>query len=129
MEYFGFGEYEFGSNRIIEAVKRGISGTHRLNGMVLFWGKGIRTSAKLKDAQIIDLAPTMLQLMGEPVPQDMDGRVLTQALLSEYGAAQQAEGLASTEALPFLPTTADDPLSDEDEALIKERLRGLGYVG
>jgi predicted AlkP superfamily phosphohydrolase/phosphomutase len=129
MEYFGFGEYEFGSNQIIEAMKRGISGTHRPNGMVFVWGKGVRTGAKLKDAHIVDLAPTMLQLMGEPVPQDMDGRVLTQVLLSEYGEAPRAEGLASTGDLPPLPTTAEDFLSDEDEALIKERLRGLGYVG
>jgi predicted AlkP superfamily phosphohydrolase/phosphomutase len=128
MEYFGFGEYEFGSNQIIEAMKRGISGTHRLNGMMLFWGKGVRTGTRLKDAQIVDLAPTMLQLMGEPVPQDMDGRVLTQVLHSEYAEAPRAEGLPSG-ALPPLQSTADDSLSDEDEALIKERLRGLGYVG
>jgi hypothetical protein len=129
MEYFGFGEYEFGSNQIIEAMKRGISGTHRPNGMVMIWGKGVRAGTRLKDAEIVDLAPTLLQLMGEPAPQDMDGRVLTQALLPEYGEAPRAEGLASTEALPPLPPTADAFLSDEDESLIKERLRGLGYVG
>ncbi len=35
-------------------------------------------------AQIIDLAPTILHLMGVPVPDDMDGQVLTEALKDEY---------------------------------------------
>ncbi len=38
LEYFGFGEYEFGSHKIIESMRRGISGTHRMNGIFMAYG-------------------------------------------------------------------------------------------
>jgi predicted AlkP superfamily phosphohydrolase/phosphomutase len=129
MEYFGFGEYEFGSSEIIEAMKRGISGTHRLNGMALLWGDAVLAGTQLRDAQIFDLAPTILHLMGEAVPRDMDGRVLTEALGPEYAKMRQAEGVRLSEAPRRPPTAADKALSAEDARVIAERLRGLGYVG
>lgn len=42
LEYFGFGEYEFGSHKIIESMRRGISGTHRMNGIFLAYGDSPR---------------------------------------------------------------------------------------
>lgn len=129
MEYFAFGEYEFGSNQIIERTKRGISGTHRLNGMVLLWGESVLAGTQLTGAQIFDLAPTILHLMGETVPQDMDGRVLTEALGPEYAEVQLAEKLQSPEGSPMPSAAVDEALSDEDRERIVERLRGLGYVG
>jgi predicted AlkP superfamily phosphohydrolase/phosphomutase len=129
MEYFGFGEYEFGSNRIIESMKRGISGTHRLNGMALLWGSAVSKGTHLQDAQILDVAPTILHLMGQPVPQDMEGRVLIEALLAEYAVVERAQ-----DAQPAGNTISEEPagdqaLSAEDAAQIAARLRALGYVG
>jgi predicted AlkP superfamily phosphohydrolase/phosphomutase len=132
LEYFGFGEYEFGSNQIVETMKRGISGTHRPNGIVLFWGRSIRPNVRLEDCQITDLAPTLLHLMGDPVPVDMDGQVLTRALKPEYeellSTSKSAPSAAIRRTLTSPPTN-DDGLSEEDESLILERLRGLGYAG
>jgi predicted AlkP superfamily phosphohydrolase/phosphomutase len=127
MEYFGFGEYEFGSNEIIESMKRGISGTHRPNGICLLWGKPIRAGAEIEHARLYDLAPTILHLMGEPIPADMDGRVLAEALQPEYSRFQVSAVQHRTPGVSFVPAGTD--LSDEDEALVAERLRGLGYVG
>jgi predicted AlkP superfamily phosphohydrolase/phosphomutase len=133
MEYFGFGECEFGSNRVIEPMKRGISGTHRLNGMFLLWGEPIRSSTWLEGARIYDLAPTMLQLAGLPALQDMDGKVLVEALKPEYARALNQEdfGFADTGSDPSWKDDGGDgsDMTDEDEALLRERLRGLGYVG
>jgi predicted AlkP superfamily phosphohydrolase/phosphomutase len=133
MEYFGFGEYEFGSNEIIESMQRGISGTHRPYGILLLWGKPVEAGATLEDAEIYDLAPTILHLMGEAVPSDMDGRVLTKALKPEYAELQERmESSTAGETAGLYsppPDEADDDLSDKDEELIVERLRGLGYVG
>jgi predicted AlkP superfamily phosphohydrolase/phosphomutase len=128
MEYFGFGEYEFGSREIIESMKRGISGTHRLNGMALLWGNKVRTGARLQDAEIVDLAPTILHLMGEPVPTDMDGRVLTEALAaggSEIRHIDPGGRGGECQKGPARPTA---PLADEEADVVRERLRGLGYV-
>lgn len=129
LEYFGFGEYEFGSHRLIEAVKRGISGTHRPNGVFLLWGKPVRPGVWLEGARIYDLAPTVLHLMGCPLPGDMDGRVLGEGLREAYrGPSPQ---LAETEAQAATagPPPEGGELSQEDERLLAERLRNLGYVG
>lgn len=129
MEYFGFGEYEFGSNKIIESMGRGISGTHRMNGIVLLWGRPIEPHTHLEGAQIVDLAPTILHLLGEPVPASMDGQVLIQALKPEYSKVQPAQEPASADGqAPPLSAVGDD-ISEKDAELIVERLRGLGYVG
>ncbi len=127
MEYFGFGEYEFGSNEIIESMQRGISGTHRHNGICLLWGEPIRAGAEIEGANLYDLAPTILHLMGEPIPADMDGRVLAEALRPEYAQVQAPAVQRPVPEVSYAP--AGGELSDEDEALIAERLRGLGYVG
>jgi predicted AlkP superfamily phosphohydrolase/phosphomutase len=134
MEYFGFGEYEFGSNQIIEAMERGISGTHRLNGMFLMWGRPVRPGVWLEGAQITDLAPTILHLMSQPIPDDMDGQVLTDVFGPQYLASQRVRAPTSSQSDAALPEAATAPpagqeLSAEDEELIARRLRDLGYVG
>ena len=73
----------------------------------------------------MDLAPTLLHLMGEAVPDDMDGRVLHeifQPAFEETHAVryQVAAAAGSREA---------QVLSSEEEAEIEDRLRGLGYLG
>ena len=128
MEYFGFGEYEFGSNEIVESMKRGISGTHRPNGMFLMWGKPVKSGVWLQGAALPDLAPTILHVMGEAVPADMDGHVLTEALQPEYLAAQTPSQPASPNGQLYA-TTVNEDLSEEDAEIITERLRDLGYVG
>ncbi|MFB0534654.1 MAG: alkaline phosphatase family protein [Anaerolineae bacterium] len=125
MEYFGFGEYEFGSNEIIERMERGISGTHRMNGLILMWGKPVASAVELQGADIYDLAPTILYLMGEPVPADMDGRVLADGLQPAYA---DLSDLRYKEPV-VTGATVTDELSAEDEDTIAERLRSLGYVG
>ncbi len=52
------------------------TGTHRLNGIFLAYGPGIKKGYKITDAKIYDIAPTVLHIFGLPIPNDMDGRVL-----------------------------------------------------
>jgi hypothetical protein len=125
MEYFGFGEYEFGSNEIIETVKRGISGTHRLNGILILWGEPIRSGVVLEGSYLHDLAPTILHLMQVAVPTDMDGRILRESLKPEYPGLPRVRSAPGPSPETPVPSAA---LSPEEERLITERLRGLGYV-
>lgn len=158
LEYFGFGEYEFGSHRVIESMRRGISGTHRLNGIFLAYGGAIQAGQMIHGARIEDLAPTMLHIMGEPVPDHMDGRVLLEILTSELQARPVRTGAFSTNGQPIRKGetglmgepvltgvagsngyglteqagSGEAPavvLSEEDRNALAERLRSLGYVG
>jgi predicted AlkP superfamily phosphohydrolase/phosphomutase len=125
LEYFGFGEYEFGSNQIIEPMKRGISGTHRMNGIFLAYGENIRPGVSVEKAQITDLAPTILYTMGLPVPTHMDGRVLREIFQDSFQPAPvQAEGQWQDTAVANGQT-----MTANEKEMLTRLLRDLGYVG
>ena len=119
LETIAFGDFEFGSNKVIEK-SFGVSSSHRMNGIFIASGAGIKNTGEFRGAQLIDLAPTILHLMGLPVPTDMDGRVLTEALADartvEYGGTSEARA-ATTEGY-----------SEEEEKEVIERLADLGYI-
>jgi len=52
------------------------TGSHRLNGIFLAHGPGIKKGYKIENAKIYDIAPTILHIFGLPIPKDIDGRVL-----------------------------------------------------
>src|SRR5262249_48671503 len=54
------------------------SGCHHPEGMVIFYGPGIEKGGFIEECNNLDLAPTMLSLMGIPAPSEMPGRVLTE---------------------------------------------------
>lgn len=103
----------------------GITGGHRPNGILIAHGPQIQTGKRLEAAHIWDVAPTLLYLMGLPIPKDMDGHLLEAALdertlqehIPQYDTPESPDSLAS----PAL-------LNEGDEALMRDRLRGLGYI-
>jgi predicted AlkP superfamily phosphohydrolase/phosphomutase len=115
-----FGEYEFGSKALVGPAWS-ISGTHRMNGVVALWGPGVRPGYELRGAQIVDLAPTILAMLGVDIPRDMDGRVLDEAFVE--GAIEPRWGD------PVDGSEERTELSEQEQAEIAARLRGLGYVG
>ncbi|NQU07486.1 MAG: alkaline phosphatase family protein, partial [Candidatus Abyssubacteria bacterium] len=100
------------------------TGFHRLEGMLIASGKGIRKNKTISGARIIDMAPTLLYSMGLEIPHDADGSVLRD--LFEPGfASDRAERVRD----PAVSQAAgDEAYSDEDSKIIEERLRGLGYL-
>jgi predicted AlkP superfamily phosphohydrolase/phosphomutase len=105
--------------KIVTQQIRGDSGCHRLHGVFIARGPGI-AHGEIADARIIDLAPTILHLLNVPVPDDMDGRVLTEALVTQRPVETQAAVPASH---------AQEDLTAEEAAEVEERLRALGYLG
>ncbi len=119
LETIAFGDFEFGSNKVIEK-SFGVSSSHRMNGIFVASGAGIKNAGEFSGASLIDLAPTILHLLGLPIPTDMDGRVLTEALADtraiEYGGT--SAGSAATR----------EGYSEEEEKEVIERLADLGYI-
>ena len=107
--------------RIVTRQIRGDSGCHRRYGIFIARGPEVRPGDTVEGARILDLAPTILHLMGLPVPDDMDGRVLTEALSTSRPVERQSASLADEE--------ANAGLSAEETAEVEDRLRALGYLG
>ena len=51
-----------------------------MEGVLIASGPAFRAGAAPEGATLLDIAPTVLHLLGVPVPADMDGRVLTEIL-------------------------------------------------
>lgn len=56
------------------------SGTHKIEGFFLASGKKIRGGNVLKNMKIVDVFPTILSILGFPIPQDIDGTVIKEVL-------------------------------------------------
>ncbi len=123
MRYNGFGLYQFSSRSWLEpAFDR--SGGHRMDGVVMFIGPGVRRGQVLEGARLIDLAPTVLAALGVPVPDDMDGRVLSDAFEKSFFRGRPIRYRAARAGGP----REQLELTSEQEELVKERLRALGYI-
>jgi len=101
----------------------GITGGHAPDGTVIMYGPGVRSAAKIAQARIEDITPTLLRLLGQPVPDYMDGAALDQCFTeplpvsadraAERGADERRQGPA---------------YSPDEEEIIRDRLRNLGYL-
>ncbi len=114
----------FLSNKCFDKVSI-VSGTHRPAGIVFLCGPDTHAGVQLQGANILDLAPTILYQLGLPVPDDMDGRVLVEALQEE---SLRARPIQSAAAESVSPAQADRDLSEQEEKEIMDRLRALGYL-
>ena len=97
------------------------SGRHcENNGVFLIKGKNIREGVKIGKIKPYDLTPTILSLFGESIPSSVDGRVIKEIFKNEpeisfYEEETKEEALKRN-------------LSKDDEEIVKDRLRALGYL-
>lgn len=100
------------------------NGGHRLHGIFVMAGDGVREGHRFDEGILWDLAPTILHYLGVPVPDDMDGRVLAESFDADWLAEHPVTFSAGTG-----ESGQGADYDSEAQALIDERLRGLGYVG
>jgi predicted AlkP superfamily phosphohydrolase/phosphomutase len=100
------------------------TGGHRMDGMLLAKGPGMRSGHRIDGAEIVDLAPTILALMGVPIPPDVDGRVLKALFTDDFTSSMKISFSEQDSAAHDGPVE----LSPEGERAVRERLRRLGYV-
>jgi predicted AlkP superfamily phosphohydrolase/phosphomutase len=103
------------------------SGFHQRNGVLLMTGANIAAGKNSFPAKIYDIAPTILYLLGESIPTEMDGKVLEAPISDRYLRIHPVE---------IRPRDSQRIRAVEEEAdstaavnrYIEEQLRAIGYV-
>jgi hypothetical protein len=111
------------AEEIVEETYAKISGEHSPDAILLLRGPHIRRGAEGGHADLYDVAPTTLYMMGLPAGDRMIGRVLDSAFEEGYVSSHPParEAYAAAAKIPEEGTTADD-------TMLKEQLRALGYL-
>jgi hypothetical protein len=97
---------------------------HEGSGLLAGLGPDLRSGVRA-NGTVLDVAPTILHVLGVPVARDLDGRVLTDLFDPEFVAkypVREVETYGRRE--PIAAVRGDAPLDRE----VIERLRSLGYV-
>ncbi len=98
-----------------------ITGHHdENNGVFIITGANIKEGENLGIIKPYDITPTLLNMLGVSVPEGLDGRILGKIFkikpkVSYYKQMKKEE-------------IEEKTLSEEEEEIIKERLRSLGYI-
>ncbi len=100
--------------------------SHRSEGIVLCRGPSIDAGSELRGARVVDVAPTLLHGIGEPVPTNADGRVLFDAFHDDSRPATSR--VDRIDVAEFEGKTATADASDDDFSDVQDRLKGLGYM-
>ena len=99
-------------------------GTHRLHGVFCATGPRIRSGIRADGLCIEDIAPTVLHLVGQPVPGWMDGRVATQIL----ERSDLARRPPARDDRPLVAGAERGQYDEDQQARVARNLRGLGYL-
>lgn len=81
---------------------------HAQHGVFVLAGPNTPLRGEVTGAKLLDMAPTLLTLGGYEIPDSMQGTPLVS---------------------PGTLSSPPDKLSSEDEGIVRDRLRGLGYLG
>lgn len=105
---------------------------HRQYGMLVIGGPGIKKDERIYGASLLDVAPTVLWMLGVPVAKDMDGQALTQIAEGEVKAVEKIETYEVEDKSDAQESDTDSPEDGTDDPWVAQqmlqRLADLGYV-
>ncbi len=96
---------------------------HRMKGIFIISGKGIRNGYKTGVKNIYDITPTVLYMMGLPVAGYFDGKVMEDIFEPDF-LAQHPVGRIRT----YNIAGASDKVREFEQEKLEEKLRAIGYV-
>ncbi|HNQ77872.1 MAG TPA: alkaline phosphatase family protein [Acidobacteriota bacterium] len=96
-------------------------GIHSMNGIFLGYGRAFRRAdIPLNDMKVEDITPAILHLLGEPVPEGLDGSVPSRWFESDFAQRNPVRFRR------YEPPRREPGEVEGDE--IQKRLKGLGYM-
>jgi hypothetical protein len=102
------------TRRVIEAFKGNttLSGYHGAapDGLIIYYGAGIAPGARIQQASVVDVTPTLLYLMGLPLGQDMRGGLLNQIFEKSLGPGRPVTYISSYENFVIEPGRSEEIL-------------------
>lgn len=104
--------------------KYGGSGRHAKNGIIILYGKNIKKGI-INSATPVDIAPTILYLLQQPIPKYMDGRVLIEAIKDDY--LQKNPIRYCEEEEKYEAKVEEISIDARGFKIIEEQLKKLGY--
>jgi hypothetical protein len=98
---------------------------HGPPGVLLMRGGPVRRGHQIEEAHVLDVFPTVLHLLGLPVPEDGAGRVLSEVLDGSTGAVETVPSYDFLRSRFEVQRNQSSSARNEDEL---ERLKNLGYI-
>jgi hypothetical protein len=128
-QYWGRGRYDslapvFETMKTFDLSYVPLTGSHRPDGILIAHGSGIQVDQSLGNPRLIDIAPTVLQLLGIPVPGEMDGDPIVDLFQPDL-AAEIGRSITKDFNRPSSP---DFTFSPDEAETIADRLKSLGYL-
>lgn len=106
-----------------------VMGCHHPRGVFIAHGPGVAAGSTLKPLRLLDIAPTLLYLLGIAIPKDLEGDVVSEALTAKYLDRRPVRYGAPSGAPDNPPGVAEDEQYDEEGLeQVTMRLRALGYL-
>jgi predicted AlkP superfamily phosphohydrolase/phosphomutase len=121
-------ETDIRSSEMICEVPQKNQGTHRAEGILILSGKTVKAAGRVPATpRLEDVTATMLYLLGVPLLDDMDGRVIEEALGDAF-LGQRAIAVCTADSVTKPDRSSHIWDSATDEEQIRERLQELGYL-
>lgn len=106
-------------------MRKVIEAQHTLEGIYVYSGDDFVSGKRTREISIMDIAPTLLHILGLPVPNDMDGKVVTDFFNPDSLAGKKQVIYRNPLIKEFSGTTKQDSSTDEEVAA---KLKALGYM-
>jgi predicted AlkP superfamily phosphohydrolase/phosphomutase len=104
-------------------LRKVIESQHTLEGIYIFSGDDFLSKKWGREISIMDIAPTIMHIMGLQVPEDMDGKVATD-FFAPYSSARKREIQFRTP----LSKNRKAVTAETNQEGVAEKLRALGYL-
>ena len=102
------------------------AGNHSIEAILIAAGPNLRQDVRLPDSYLVDIAPTLLHLLGVPVAEDMDGRVLEEIFDPSFLVGHPVDSVSSSD--DAILQQRQQGWEDGDEETLRKELEALGYL-